>query len=150
MDDIPLPTTWRGWLALLAYLSLEWWLGRTHHTPAGSVVDLAWLLITKRTWKGEKIMPSDAVNYETVPTLVPKEEWELLSAIVLLIADLKKLPGKPAPSDFIAVGSARLPEIKAALDGASKIPDEAKADPASSVRAAGLFVADLLAVLKGE
>jgi len=120
--------------ALLSYSLLEYWLGKTPSTPAGSVIELIMLGFDKLF--GRKPMP---IIDTTTP--VAKELQEVLDLALALARDMK---AGVKPAD---IAGKELSKLMAAITDSDKIPAEYAANPEVFAQTLGGGLARLAAIL---
>ncbi|MFA6093986.1 MAG: hypothetical protein WC986_13690 [Elusimicrobiota bacterium] len=120
---------WPGFLAVVV-LILEWWLGRTPRTRAGSILELAWLVL-------QQIARRDVVLINSTHQ-VSKETDEVLQLAASVIAGL--VAKKPV-SEVVA---SNVPALVKAMDGMELIAGEFNENPKAFCGTVGERLGEIL------
>ncbi|TXG77621.1 hypothetical protein E6Q11_02510 [Candidatus Dojkabacteria bacterium] len=128
------PTKWGAITAGIwcMHSVLEYWLGKTKKTKAGSIVELA-LNLFKRKGSTEMGIEKKEVEYA-------KELDDVLVLMIELAKDIK------AGKDVALIASENLPGLMAAFSGADQIAAELKANPAVVSQTVGMRMGELAGV----
>lgn len=106
---------WKEILSVLVYSVLEFWLGRTTKTKAGSVLELALNLVTRKGATMEK--------YGVKETIEMVDLGLSLANVGLAVGEDKKVDASDLPKVFAAVPGLVV-AVPAAIQGADQIDEE--------------------------